>query len=42
MRTLSHSESQPIKPMVQRMEQQKAYIREQMGSEVYQKVLRIL
>ena len=43
-RSLSHSESQPIniKPMHQRLEEQKAYIAEQMGREVYQKVLRIL
>jgi len=44
LRTLSHSESQPIniKPMSQRLEEQKQYIAEQMGREVYSKVLRIL
>lgn len=31
-----------IKPMQQRMEEQKQYIAEQMGREVYEKVLRIL
>ena len=45
-RTMSHSESIPIvqaiKPMNQRMEEQKEYIRSQMGSEVYEKVLKIL
>ena len=41
---MTHSESQPlmIKPMRQRMEEQKQYIAEQMGREVYAKVLRIL
>lgn len=40
----SFSESQPIniKPMQQRLNEQKAYIAQQMGQEVYQKVLRIL
>lgn len=44
MRTLSHSESQPIniKPMWQRQEEQKQYIAEQMGREMYDKVMRIL
>lgn len=43
-RSLSHSESQPIniKPMSQRLEEQKEYIRQQMGPEVYEKVLRVM
>ena len=39
---LSHSESQPIKPMNMRMEEQKAQIEKMMGPEIYSKVLQIL
>lgn len=44
MRSLSHSESQPInfKTVTQRMAEQKQYIAEKMGREVYEKVHRIL
>ena len=42
--SVTNTEAQPlmIKPMQQRMEEQKQYIAEQMGREVYEKVLRIL
>ena len=44
MKSLSHSESRPIKikPLNERLEEQKAQIAEQMGQDVYQKVLRVI
>ena len=46
MRSLSHSESRPItsgiKPLNERLEEQKAQIAQQMGQDVYQKVLRVI
>ena len=42
MRSLAHSDSQPIKPVSQRIEEQKAYIASQMGQPLYDQVMALL